>query len=239
MRLLSVMICIFLLFSIFTPVIAAEQSGKPAGLPGGYGMVQQAGNQSDRTEGSPPAAPKGEAIRQDAQGLRPVTPVDPAHLREMIRSREEVMGEGVQTLPPQAQERFRHENQVRIAVFALLAAENMTGIGPLVAGVAREYNASVNAQWGDEIRMEERSGIMLVLFGGDRQTAERISFQAEENKRRIEEIRGIILTSSSTDPALSSVLLEQLDQMEVEQRRLDERARIEVQKRGVFSWIYG
>ena len=85
--------------------------------------------------------------------------------------------------------------------------------------------------------MEERSGIMLVLFGGDRQTAERINFQAEENKRLIEEIRGIILTSSSTDPALSSVLLEQLDQMEEEQHRLSERAISEVQKRGVFSWF--
>lgn len=231
------MICIFLLFAIFTPVIAAAQSGKPADTPGGYGMVQQAGNQSDRREDSPPAAPKGETFRQDAQGVRPEIPVDPAHLREMIRDREDSLDEEVQTLPPQAQERFRHENKVRIAVFALLAAENMTGIGPLVAEAAREYNASVNAQWGDEIRMEERSGIMLVLFGGDRQTAERINFQAEENKRLIEEIRGIILTSSSTDPALSSVLLEQLDQMEEEQHRLSERAIIEVKKRGVFSWF--
>lgn len=257
MRHLSIILCLFLLLAAAAPAVSAEQGGRPDQVAGAKGPPDETGNQSAgppstttarAVQGVPPVSPAqagppvespGAAVSVRFLANTSQRPENPAELREMIRTRQEIQAEEMQALPVQARARYAHENQVRTAVFALLAAENMTGIGPFVAEVAREYNASVNSQWGDEVAMEQRSGIMLALFGGDREAAERIRVQAEENERRIEEVQGIILTSSSTDPALSLILLEQLDQMEEEQSRLMESAMVEEQKRGFFSWIFG
>ncbi len=248
MRHLSIIICLFLLLAAAAPAVAAEQGGRPDQVAGERGPPVEPGTQSagppvttpaQGVQAGPPVESPGAAVSVRVLANTSHGPENPAELRNAIRTRQQMQAEEVQTLPLHAQARFAHENQVRNAVFALLAAENMTGIGPLVAEVAREYNASVNAQWGDEVAMEQRSGIVLALFGGDREAAQRIRVRAEENERQIEEIRGIILTSSSTDPALSELLFEQLDQMEEEQQRLNERAEIEVQKRGIFSWLFG
>ena len=235
MKLLSIILCLFLLLAAAAPAVAAEQGGRPDQVAGAGGPPDETGNLS---AGSP-EKPPGVAIRETVRAEIISTPVDPEELRNTIRTRQEIHAEEMQALPSQARIRYAHENQVRTAVFALLAAENMTGIGPSVAEVARGYNASVNAQWRDEMALEQRSGLMLTLFGGDREAAERIRVQSAENERRIAEIRGSIQTDPSIDPGLRTILLEQLDQMEEEQRRLMERAHIEEQKRGIFSWLIG
>ncbi len=257
MKILSIILCLFLLLAAAAPAVAAEHGGRPDQVAGARGPPDETGSQStgppsvspaQGVQGAPSVTPAhagppvespGAAVSVTVLADTSRRPENPAELRSMIRNRQEVQAEEMQGLPLQARARYAHENQVRNAVFALLAAENMTGIGPFVADVARGYNASVNSQWGDEVVMEQRSSIMLALFGGDREAAQRIRVQAEENERRIAEVQGIILTSSSTDPALSAILLEQLDQMEEEQRRLKERAIIEEQKRGIFSRIFG
>lgn len=251
MRLLSIILCLFLLLAAAAPAVAAEQGGRPYQTPCAQGPPDETGNQSagcpvtnpappvSPAQAGPPVESPGAAVSVMVLANTSQRPENPAELRYLIRTRQEIHAEEVQALPVQARARYTHENQVRTAVFALLAAENMTGIGPSVAEVARGYNASVNAQWRDEMAIEQRSGIMLMLFGGDREAAERIRMQAEENERRIAEVQGIILTSSSTDPKLSELLLEQLGQMKEEQSRLKERAIIEEQKRGIFSWISG
>jgi hypothetical protein len=235
MRLLSIIICLFLLLAATAPAVAAEQGGRSYQMPCAEDLPDKTGNQSAGC----PEKPPGVAIRETVRAEIISTPVDPEELRNTIRTRQEIHAEEMQALPSQARIRYTHENQVRTAVFALLAAENMTGIGPSVAEVARGYNASVNAQWRDEMALEQRSGLMLTLFGGDREAAERIRVQAAENERRIAEIRGSIQTDPSIDPGLRTILLEQLDQMEEEQRRLMERAHIEEQKGGIFSWLIG
>lgn len=257
MRLLSIILCLFLLLAAAAPAVAAEERGRADQAPGVRGPPGEEPNRSagppvatpaPAVQGAPPAPPAHAGPPEESPGATvSVTvraeaissPADPAELRNLIRTRQQMQAEDMQVLPLQARARYAHENQVRNAVFALLAAENMTGIGPSVAEVAREYNASVNAQWRDEAAMEQRSGIMLALFGGDQEAALRIRIQAEENERRIAEIRGMILKDSSIDPEVPEILLEQLSLMEVEQHRLMERAHIEKQKRGIFSWIFG
>lgn len=251
MRLLSIIICLFLLLAAAAPAVAAEQGGRSYQMPCAEDLPDKTGNQSAGCPVTNPALPvmaaqAGSPVESPGAAVSVMVlantshhPENPAELREMIRTRQEIHAEEMQALPSQARIRYAHENQVRTAVFALLAAENMTGIGPSVAEVARGYNASVNAQWRDEMALEQRSGLMLTLFGGDREAAERIRVQSAENERRIAEIRGSIQTDPSIDPGLRTILLEQLDQMEEEQRRLMERAHIEEQKRGIFSWISG
>ena len=248
MRVLSIIICLFLLLAALAPAVAAEEKGRPDQASGARGSPDEAGNQStdpplttpaEPAQATPPLHSPGIAIRETVRAERSGSPANVSELKNLIRTRQQVHAEEVQELPLQAQARYAHENEVRTAVFALLAAENMTGIGPSVAQVARNYNASVNAQWREESAMEQRSGIMLTLFGGDREAANRIRMQAEENERRIEEIRSILMTNSSIDPNLSMILLEQLGRMEEEQNRLSERAQIEEQKRGIFGWIFG
>ncbi|MCP1716050.1 hypothetical protein J2T58_001924 [Methanocalculus alkaliphilus] len=248
MRRLSIIICLFLLLTTVAPAIAAEQGGESGQASVARGPPSEPGNKSGGPPvttpappvmAAPPDASQGERVRETVREERINNSVDPAGLRTLIRTRQEMQAEEVKTLPQQARARYIHENQVRNAVFFLLAAENMTGIGPHVAQTAREYNASVNAQWKDEMTIERRSGIMRTLFGGDLEAADRIRIQAEENERRIEEIRELIQNSSSTDPELSEILLEQLGPMEEEQRRLQERAMMEEQKKGFFSWILG
>ncbi len=226
-------------------LLLQSRGGRPDQVAGTRGPPDDTGNQSvgppsvTSAQAGPPVESPGATVSVRVLANTSQHPENPAKLREMIRTRQQIQAEEAQALPSHARARYAHENQVRNAVFALLAAENMTGIGPFVAEVAREYNASVNSQWGDEVAMEQRSGIMLSLFGGDREAAQRIRVQAEENERRIEEIQGIVLTNSSTDPELRTILLEQIDQMKEEQLRLMERAMVEEQKRGIFSWIFG
>jgi|GEM_PF-2157710 len=250
MRYLSIILCLFLLLAAAAPAVAAEQGGRPDQVAGPKGSPDKTGNQSVgcpvtnpalpvmAAQAGPPVGSPGAAVSVRVLANTSQRQENPAKLREMIRTRQQIQAEEGQALPSPARARYVHENQVRTAVFALLAAENMTGIGPSVAEVARGYNASVNAQWKDEMALEQRSGVMLSLFGGDREAARRIRMQAEENERRIEEIQGIVLTNSSTDPELRTILLEQIDQMKEEQRRLKERAIIEEQKGGIFSWIF-
>jgi len=247
MRFLSIIICLFLFLAAIAPAIAAEQGGEPGQATVTRGPPVEPGNTSGGPPVTNPASPvmagppdesQGERVRETVREERINASVDPAGLRNLIRVRQEMQEEEVKILPQQARARYIHENQVRNAVFCLLAAENMTGIGPHVAENAREYNASVNAQWSDEVAMGRRSGIMRTLLGGDREAADRIRIHAEENERRIEEIRELIQNSSSTDPELLKILLEQLGPMEVEQRRLQERAMMEEQKKGFLSWIF-
>ncbi|MCP1662910.1 MAG: hypothetical protein D5R99_05110 [Methanocalculus sp. MSAO_Arc1] len=238
MKALPLILCLFLLLATAAPALAAE--GKvPAAEPlRGSAKAEEATGQKGpaQDQARSPPDPPGEAVAEDARETPPKPPADPVRLREAIRSHDEAGDDLVRTLPAPARERFRHEHQVRTAVFSLLAAENMTGIGPEVAGIARSYNASVSSQWRDEAALEARSGIMTALFGGDHKTAEQIRLHADENLGNVRELRNAI---QAADPATRSILLEQLDAMEEEQHRLLERAMVEKNRRGIFGWILG
>lgn len=242
MRSIVIILCIALVLVAFFP---------SAGAQAGSG----AGTEADRTPGGqPPITAPGHTVREETpagqpldRGPPPERPVDPDEIRTIIREREQKRiheREQMEHLPQHTRERLSHEHQVRDAVFVLLASENITGIGPHIADIARGFNASFNAQWRNESSIEARTGMMRLLFGGYTPGAEHILAQAEENKQRIQQIRTAIkdeMPDEAGDPDYEaySLLLKQLDQVEQEQHRLSERAEHELEQRGLFGWLFG
>ena len=128
----------------------------------------------------------------------------------------------------------RDQNRVRLAVHALLAAENRTGgIGRDISAVAREFNDSVRMTLAAEERIQARHGFMRFLFGGDGDAARLIADEAQRNRERVTELRQSI-GNCTCDEETRAMLREQVRTIEQEQDRLSALAEEELQHRGLF-----
>ena len=124
----------------------------------------------------------------------------------------------------------RDQNRVRLAVHALLAAENRTGgIGRDVSIIAREFDNSVEEQ------IRARHGLVRFFFGGDEDAARLIVEEAQRNRERVTELRQSI-GNCTCDDGTRTMLREQVRTIEQEQDRLSALAEEEMRARGLFSW---
>ncbi len=138
------------------------------------------------------------------------------------------------TLP--GEENVTDRNRVRLAVHALLTAENrIGGIGQNVSAIAREVNNSVQKTLEAEEQIRARHGFMRFLFGGDEDAARLIEEEAQRNRERVAELLGSI-ENCTCDNETRTMLREQVRTIEQEQDRLTALAEEELQARGLFSW---
>lgn len=128
-------------------------------------------------------------------------------------------------------------NQVRLAVHALLGAENRSGgIGQNISAIAREVNNSVQKTFEAEEQIRARHGFIRSLFGGgDTEAARLIEEETQRNRERATELRCLI-GNCTCDDATRTMLREQVRTIEQEQDRLRTIASEEMQVRGLFSW---
>ena len=130
----------------------------------------------------------------------------------------------------------RDRDRVRLAVHALLGAENRTGgIGENVSAIAREINNSVQKTFEAEEQIRARHAFMRFLFGGDAQAARMIEEEAQRNQERTTELRRLV-ENCTCDDETRTMLREQVGAIEQEQDRLRTLASEEMQVRGLFSW---
>jgi len=133
---------------------------------------------------------------------------------------------------------YKNQNEVRLAVHALLAMENVTGgIGQNVSAIAREFNNSIQATINAEIRIQERSQIVKFFIGGDEQAAAEIENQTVQNQLRIQELTQL-KEQCNCSVEVQNMLQEQIQLMEQEQTRLQELAQTEKQNKGIFGWLW-
>jgi hypothetical protein len=155
-----------------------------------------------------------------------------------IQERQRILDQQVENASPAEQAVLRNQNQVRLAVHALLAAENRTGgIGENVSAIAREFNNSVMRTIRAEEQIQERSGMVRFLFGGNMTAARILEEETVRNRERAQELT-MLIANCTCDDETRTLLQEQVRTMAQEQNRLSEVSRHEREDRGIFGWFW-
>lgn len=212
---------VFLLLPGFAAAVSGGHGG-PGGAQAGHGVID--------------AMPGGEAVGSAG--------VDPASgIAQQMRA-----GEGDEAAEERVQQRAAEnatlrpgdavpdKNRVRLAVHALLGAENRTaGIGENVSAIARELNDSVQKTVRAEEQIRARHAFTRFLFGGDAEAARLIEEEAQQNRERATELR-FLIGNCTCDEETRTMLREQVRTIELDQDRLRALASEEMQARGLLSW---
>lgn len=159
-------------------------------------------------------------------------------LKEMIQERREELNQELEQVREQNREMHQNQNQVRLTVHTLLAMENLTGgIGQNVSAVAIEFNNSFKITVQAEERIQNRNQLIRFCFGGDDEAADEIQGEIEQNQLRIQRLYEL-LEQCECDEEIKDILREQIQTMEQEQNRLQEKANNEKSYKGLFGWIW-
>lgn len=207
--------------------------GFAAAAPGGHGapVGEQIGNDENTTPGGEHRMKMME--NRNAKAAENKTPEIPENETVTEEENETPREDGNKTRVDNA---HRDQNRVRLAVHALLAAENRTGgIGPEVSAVAREFNNSVQKTFAAEGQIQARHGFVRFLFGGDEDAARLIAEETQRNRERVAELRQSI-ENCTCDDETREMLCEQIRTIEQEQDRLSALANEEIRNRGLFCW---
>jgi len=197
------------------------------------GQGQQGGQQSGTVQQQSGQGTGGETGQQVQTKATNTT-----ELRQMIQEREQEMNQSMQDLKKELKEMYQNQNRVRLAVHALLAMENLTGgIGRNVSQIAREFNNSVQATIRAEERIQTRNMLMRFFFGGDEQAAEEMEQEVNRNRERIQELRRL-MQECDCGEEVKAMLQEQIQNMEMEQNRIQELAHNEKKSKGIFGWLW-
>lgn len=160
-----------------------------------------------------------------------------SQIRETIRMERQQMNATLQSSNQPAQQRNANQNEVYLAVHALLAMETVTGgIGPQISAIARNFNTSAQSTWQYEDRIQSRDSISRLFFGGDQDAAAELNALTVQNENRIRQIEQL-MNAADLDPESRAMLEEQLQIMEQENTRLSQMSAAEQQDRGLFGWI--
>ena len=158
-------------------------------------------------------------------------------LRDSKRQKLEELNKSLQNETQERRGWVKNQNEVRIAVQTLLSMEDRTGgIGQNISAIAREFNNTVTLSEKLEQKIQDRSGIMRVFLGGDRDAAGQLANITSQNQARIQKIQQLISTAT-LDPDVRVFLEEQLQAMQNEETRLEQLANREQQDRGLFGWL--
>lgn len=134
---------------------------------------------------------------------------------------------------------FRNQNTVREAVMNLLAlreAGNFSGgIGQDISAIARGFDNSVNKTVEAEEAIQNRGGVMRLLFGGDENAAATIQSELNQNRVRLQQLQRV---RTQLDPEYQGFVDEQVQLMEEEQERLRLLAEQEQADKGLLGWLF-
>jgi YesN/AraC family two-component response regulator len=159
-------------------------------------------------------------------------------LQAAIQERKMVMEQERLNASIASQGVLKNQNQVRLAVYALIAAENRTGgIGQNVSAIAREFNNSVRQTIQAEEQIQARSGLMRFLLGGNMTAARILEQETLQNQERIMELN-MLIANCTCDDETRALLQEQVQTIEQEQVRLQILAQQEKKDRGIFGWFW-
>lgn len=162
----------------------------------------------------------------------------PQELNEMIQQRRAMLNTNLSNMPQKMQNIYKNENNVRLAVHAMLAMENLTGgIGPQVSEIAKQFNNSVMSTINAEERIQNRGALARFFAGGDSQAADDIQTQITKNKERLQELKQLE-GNCNCSQEVKTTLQEQIQNIETEQNRLSDVAQEQRNSKGIFGWIW-
>jgi len=176
-------------------------------------------------------------VKTGLEEKRSAVPRNITDLRDSKRQKLEKLNQSLQSESPERRIWVKNHNEVRIAVHTLLSLEDRTGgIGQNISALAREFNNSVSMSEQLEKKIQDRTGIMRIFVGGDRDAAGQLANITSQNQARIQKIQQLIATAT-LDPEVRAFLEEQLQAMQNEETRLEQLATREQQDRGLFGWF--
>ncbi|MHA1873337.1 MAG: hypothetical protein ACTSVB_04415 [Candidatus Heimdallarchaeaceae archaeon] len=159
-------------------------------------------------------------------------------LKQMIQEKKDELKEELKQFKAQQKEIHQNQNQVRVAVHALLAMENLTGgIGQNVSAIAKEFNNSIQATLRAEEKIQKRNALVKIFIGGDEDAANEIEQEVTQNQERIQKLTQL-MEQCECDEEVKAILQEQIQNMEQEQTRLQQLAQNEKQNKGIFGWLW-
>ena len=160
-------------------------------------------------------------------------------LQSMIKEkRDEMIGE-IKSMRGNLQKAYQNQNEVRIAVHALLSMEDLIGgIGNKVSEVAKGFNNSIQQTIKAEETIRNRNRILRFFAGGDQKTAEELQNLVDQNRIRIQKLKELKGDCDCEEEA-RTLIQEQIQSMEQGQDRLQEMIQDEKATRGIWGWFKG
>jgi hypothetical protein len=132
---------------------------------------------------------------------------------------------------------IKNENDVREAVHALLAMENLTdGIGPQVSAIAREFNNSEDSSDRVEAEIQEQNPIFRFLFGGNVTAASELANITANNQILIQQLQQLE-AGANIDPDILQLYQQQVATLQAEQARLEQLSADTRKDRGILGWL--
>ena len=185
-----------------------------------------------------------EAIQQEYQGMtayvhgsRIALADNVTALRAQIQVERETDQAEIANLTAAQKLRLTNWYDVRIAAHSLMAMENLTGeIGPRVAEIADDINASESNITPLEQRIENGNSLFRFMFGGDKAAANQIDDQVALNQQRIQTLEQLV-QNSTLQPDVQQAIQEQITVLQQEQDRLANLTAAERNTTGLFWWI--
>ena len=220
------------LLMVVSPAVFAAKGESGVGAEGmGEGGMGEGGDGAMAQEGEMAAE---QTMTQERARAKAGTPQE---LKSMIQSRKQAMEQEMQGMDEDMQKVYRNQNQVREAVHALLAMEDLAGgIGKQVSEVARNFNNSVMATIRAEEKIQTRGGFSRFFAGGDHEAADKIEQEVNQNRQRIEQLKQ--MKAQVMDGEVQGMFQEQIQLMEKEQTRLQQMAQEEKSSKGLLGWIW-
>ncbi|MFA6608301.1 MAG: hypothetical protein WCT07_00070 [Candidatus Paceibacterota bacterium] len=165
-----------------------------------------------------------------------------SQLRQMIQSQEQNLFRRMTASSTEVSSStgniIRNQNMARIATQTLAVANGLMGdSGGKILQIANQINNSLETTTNAELRIQERSRLAKLLWGGDKENSAVIQSEIAQNMARINQANQL-LNSSSISEQLREILRAQIQQLEQEQNRLQALAQEELNRWGIFSWRF-
>jgi hypothetical protein len=160
-------------------------------------------------------------------------------LRQQIQLHKQELQDEMKQLKTKSRKVLQNQNQVREAVHALLASEDLVGgIGRKISEIAQEFNNSVDRTIEAESEIRGKSWLKKIWEGGNKEAGQRIKTQVDLNSDRLKELKELYENFSGSDE-LKEILKEQIEKIENEMERLDGVANREIKFKGIWGWVKG
>ncbi|NOR85120.1 hypothetical protein GQ473_03305 [archaeon] len=160
-------------------------------------------------------------------------------LQNSINKKKQEMKNQTETMSSGKKIAYNNQNQVRLAVHTMLMMENMTGgIGKEVSAIAIKYNNSIQSTLNAEEKIQTRGSITRFFFGGDETSANTLNKTTVQNREQINTMNQLILNCTNCTEEVKTLMQEQIRTMEKEQNRLENLAKNELNRKGIFGWLY-
>lgn len=161
-----------------------------------------------------------------------------ARVEEKLQTKQQELEQEMADKSEKEQNVLKNQNQVRLAVHALLEMKDeIGGIGPQVSEIAQQFDNSVQATIKAEEKIQSKGGLARFFSGGDEEAAEELEAEVNANKAKVEELKQL-KEQCECDEEAKALMQEQIQAMEQEQSRLGELAQKEKKSKGLFGWLW-